>query len=77
MPFHARTGTITHDHKRNRTTTLYAALEITEASVIGTCMDRHRHQEWIKFLKLIDLKTVPALDLHLIVDNYSTHKPQG
>jgi transposase-like protein/transposase len=68
-----RLGTMTHDYKRNGTTTLFAALEMTEGSVIGTCMDRHRHQEWIKFLKLIDLKTSPALDLHLIVDNYSTH----
>lgn len=69
-----RLGTMTHDYKRNGTTTLFAALEMTEGNVIGTCMDRHRHQEWIKFLKLIDLKTSPALDLHLIVDNYSTHK---
>jgi transposase len=68
-----RLGTMTHDYKRNGTTTLFAALEMTEGSVIGTCMDRHRHQEWIKFLQLIDLKTSPALDLHLIVDNYSTH----
>lgn len=69
-----RLGTMTHDYKRNGTTTLFAALEMTEGNVIGTCMDRHRHQEWIKFLKLIDLKTSLALDLHLIVDNYSTHK---
>lgn len=68
-----RLGTMTHDYKRHGTTTLFAALEMTKGSVIGTCMDRHRHQEWIKFLKLIDLKTSPALDLHLIVDNYSTH----
>jgi transposase len=47
---------------------------MTEGSIIGTCMDRHRHQEWIKFLKLIDQQTPPELDLHLIVDNYSTHK---
>ena len=69
-----RLGTMTHDCKRHGTTTLFAALEMTEGSVIATCMNRHRHQEWIKFLKLIDLKTSPALDLHLIVDNYSTHK---
>lgn len=69
-----RLGTMTHDYKRHGTTTLFAALEMTEGSVIGTCMNRHRHQEWIKFLNLIDLKTSPALDLHLIVDNYSTHK---
>lgn len=73
-----RLGTMTHDYKRHGTTTLFAALEMTEGSVIATCMNRHRHQEWIKFLKLIDLKTSPALDLHLIVDNYSTHKhPKG
>jgi len=69
-----RLGTMTHDYKRNGTTTLFAALEMTEGSVIGTCMDRHRHQEWIKFLKLIDQQTPPQLDLHLIVDNYATHK---
>jgi transposase len=69
-----RLGTMTHDYKRNGTTTLFAALEMTEGSVIGTCMDRHRHQEWIKFLKLIDHQTPPQLDLHLIVDNYATHK---
>ena len=69
-----RLGTMTHDYKRNGTTTLFAALEMTEGSIIGTCMDRHRHQEWIKFLKLIDHQTPPELDLHLIVDNYSTHK---
>jgi len=69
-----RLGTMTHDYKRNGTTTLFAALEQSEGSVIGTCMDRHRHQEWIKLLKLIDQQTPPALDLHLIADNYSTHK---
>src|SRR5919106_5596762 len=69
-----RLGTMTHDYKRNGTTTLFAALEMTEGSIIGTCMDRHRHQEWIKFLKLIDHQTPPELNLHLIVDNYSTHK---
>jgi transposase len=69
-----RCGTMTHHYKRNGTTTLFAALEMTEGSIIGTCMNRHRHQEWIKFLKLIDQQTPPDLDLHLIVDNYSTHK---
>lgn len=69
-----RCGTMTHDYKRNGTTTLFAALEMTEGSIIGTCMDRHRHQEWIKFLKLIDQQTPAHLDLHLIVDNYATHK---
>jgi transposase len=69
-----RLGTMTHDYKRNGTTTLFAALEMTEGRIIGTCMNRHRHQEWIKFLKLIDHQTPAALDLHLIVDNYATHK---
>ena len=69
-----RCGTMTHDYKRNGTTTLFAALDMAEGKVIGTCMDQHRHQEWIKFLDLIDRKTPKKLDLHLIVDNYSTHK---
>jgi len=65
---------MTHDYKRNGTTTLFAAIEMAEGKVIGTCMQKHRHQEWIKFLKLIDAQTPPELDLHLIVDNYATHK---
>ncbi len=69
-----RCGTMTHDYKRNGTTTLFAALDIAEGRLIGTCMARHRHQEWIKFLKLIDAETPSNLDLHLIVDNYATHK---
>jgi transposase len=69
-----RLGTMTHDYKRNGTTTLFAALEMAEGSIIATCMNRHRHQEWIKFLNLIDRQTPAELDLHLIVDNYSTHK---
>jgi len=69
-----RCGTLTHDYKRHGTTTLFAALELAEGRLIGTCMSQHRHQEWIRFLKLIDAETPPELDLHLIVDNYSTHK---
>jgi transposase len=69
-----RCGTMTHDYKRNGTTTLFAALEVAEGRLIGTCMPRHRHQEWLQFLKLIDAQTSPDLDLHLIVDNYATHK---
>jgi transposase len=69
-----RCGTMTHDYKRNGTTTLFAALELTEGRLIGTCMKKHRHQEWLKFLRLIDRETPPDLDLHLIVDNYATHK---
>jgi transposase len=69
-----RCGTMTHDYKRNGTTTLFAALNVMEGNLIGTCMPRHRHQEWIKFLKLIDEQTPAGRELHLILDNYSTHK---
>ena len=69
-----RCGTMTHDYKRNGTTTLFAALEMAEGKLIGTCMNKHRHQEWLKFLRLIDSETPHDLDLHLIVDNYRTHK---
>jgi len=69
-----RCQTMTHDYKRNGTTTLFAALDVVEGRLIGQCMSRHRHQEFIKFLKQIDAETPPQLDLHLIVDNYATHK---
>jgi transposase len=69
-----RAGTMTHDYKRNGTTTLFAALNVLKGAVIGECMQRHRHQEFLKFLKKIDRETLPELDLHLIVDNYGTHK---
>jgi transposase len=69
-----RCGTMTHDYKRNGTTTLFAALSMLDGKVISACMDRHRHQEWIKFLNLIDRQTPLELNLHLIVDNYATHK---
>jgi len=69
-----RCETMTHDYKRNGTTTLFAALNVAEGCLIGQCMPRHRHQEFIKFLKQIDAETPPELDLHLIVDNYATHK---
>jgi len=69
-----RCGTMTHDYKRNGTTTLFAAIEMTQGKVFAQCMARHRHQEWIKFLKQIDAETPPDLDLHLIIDNYATHK---
>jgi transposase len=72
--FPGRLKTLTHDYRRNGTTTLFAAIELAEGRIIGECMPRHRHQEWIKFLKKIDAETPPELDLHLIVDNYSTHK---
>jgi transposase len=69
-----RCGTMTHDYKRHGTTTLFAALSLLDGTVIGDCMPRHRHQEFIRFLKQIDAATPVALDLHLIVDNYGTHK---
>ena len=69
-----RCGTMTHDYKRNGTTTLFAALNTLDGTVISTCMPRHRHQEWLKFLKLIDKETPKGKELHLIVDNYATHK---
>jgi len=69
-----RCDTMTHDYKRNGTTTLFAAIELGYGDVIGTCMKRHRHQEWVKFLRMIDEQTPKDLDLHLIVDNYATHK---
>jgi transposase len=69
-----RCGTMTHDYVRHGTTTLFAALELAEGRVIGLCQPRHRHQEWLKFLQKIDAETPPDLDLHLIVDNYATHK---
>ncbi len=69
-----RCGTMTHDYKRNGTTTLFAALSMLDGKVIGDCMPRHRHQEFIRFLKRIDGETQAGLDLYLIVDNYGTHK---
>ena len=72
--FPGRLKTMTHDYKRNGTTTLFAAIELAEGKIISECLPRHRHQEWIMFLKKIDAETPPDLDLHLIVDNYATHK---
>jgi transposase len=69
-----RCGTMTHDYKRNGTTTLFAAIDMLGGNVIASCMPRHRHQEWIKFLQQIDAETPGELTLHLIVDNYATHK---
>jgi transposase len=69
-----RCGTMTHDYKRNGTTTLFAALSMLDGKVIGDCLPRHRHQEFIRFLNKIDAETPPELGLHLIVDNYGTHK---
>jgi transposase len=69
-----RCGTMTHDYKRNGTTTLFAAIDMAQGKVIASCMRQHRHQEWIKFLNQIDRETQSDLDIHLIVDNYATHK---
>lgn len=69
-----RCGTMTHDYKRNGTTTLFAAMEILEGKIISQCMPRHRHQEWLRFLRQIDRECPEAFDVHLIIDNYGTHK---
>ena len=69
-----RCGTMTHDYVRHGTTTLFAALNVLDGTVIGSCFDRHRHEEFLKFLRQIDRDTPDGLDLHLIVDNYCTHK---
>ena len=69
-----RCGTMTHDYKRNGTATLFAALNALEGEVLSMCDDRHRHQEWLKFLRAIDDVIPQDKQIHMIVDNYSTHK---
>lgn len=69
-----RCGTLTHDYKRHGTTTLFAALNVLEGTVIGSCQPRHRNGEFRAFLRQLDRATPAGLDLHLIVDNYGTHK---
>ncbi len=69
-----RCGTMTHDYKRHGTTTLFAALNTLEGTVIGTCYPRHRNIEFRKFLRQIDQRIPPELDIHMILDNYGTHK---
>jgi transposase len=69
-----RAGTMTHDYKRNGTTTLFAALDVLTGVVIGQCLPRHRHEEFLKFLRKIDAEVPKGLQIHLIVDNYATHK---
>jgi transposase len=69
-----RAGTMTHDYKRNGTTTLFAALDVLTGVVIGQCLPRHRHEEFLKFLRTIDRQTPKGLAIHLILDNYGTHK---
>lgn len=69
-----RAATMTHDYKRNGTTTLFAALNVLDGQIIGQCQQRHTHAEWLKFLKKIDRETPKDKMLHLIADNYATHK---
>ena len=69
-----RCGTMTHDYVRHGTTTLFAALNVLDGTVIGSCFERHRHEEFLKFLRQVNRDTPEGMDLHLIVDNYSTHK---
>lgn len=79
LPLPLRSGhtqTITHDYKRNGTTSLFAALDILKGEVIGTCLKRHRHQEFIRFLNRIDRAVDSQYEIHCIIDNYSTHKHQ-
>jgi transposase len=72
-----RAGTMTHDYKRNGTTTLFAALDVLTGSVIGQCLPRHRHTEFLKFLRTIDGEVPKGLEIHLILDNYATHKHEN
>jgi transposase len=69
-----RCGTMTHDYKRNGTTTLFAALEVLSGRVIGQCHERHRHQEFLRFLRRLDREFPGKTPLHLVMDNYGTHK---
>lgn len=69
-----RCGTMTHDYKRNGTTTLFAALEMAQGKVIGQCYARHRHHEFLKFLQHLDREFPSELKLHVVMDNYGTHK---
>jgi transposase len=69
-----RAATMTHDYKRNGTTTLFAALDVLTGTVIGSCLPKHRHSEFLKFLKVIDAQVPAGLEVHLILDNYATHK---
>jgi transposase len=68
-----RCGTFTHDYERHGTTTLFAALQVVEGRVIGQCYQRHRHQEFLKFLRRLDEEFPGTVTLHLILDNYGTH----
>jgi transposase len=72
-----RAGTMTHDYKRHGTTTLFAALDVLSGAVIGECLPRHRHTEFLKFLRTIDREVPKGLQVHLVLDNYSTHKHEN
>jgi transposase len=69
-----RAGTMTHDYKRNGTTTLFAALNVLTGAVIGECLPRHRHEEFLEFLRKVDREVPKGLAIHMILDNYATHK---
>jgi len=69
-----RCGTMTHDYKRNGTTTLFAALDVLQGRVVGQCFERHRHQEFLRFLRRLDGEFPAPTALHLVLDNYGTHK---
>jgi transposase len=69
-----RAGIMTHDYKRNGTTTLFAALNVLDGNVIGQCLPRHRHTEFLKFLRRVDREVPTSLQIHMILDNYATHK---
>lgn len=69
-----RGATMTHDYKRNGTTTLFAALNVATGQVIGSCLPKHRHIEFLKFLRTVDKEVPAGLEVHLILDNYATHK---
>ena len=69
-----RAGTVTHDYKRNGTTTLFAALDVLDGKVIGRCMQRHRHQEFIRFLNAIEREVPAGKIVHVVLDNYGAHK---
>lgn len=72
-----RAGTMTHDYKRHGTTTLFAALEVATGRVLGQCLPKHRHDEFLTFLKTIDKSVPDELQIHLILDNYATHKHEN
>lgn len=72
-----RAGTMTHDYKRHGTTTLFAALEVATGKVLGQCLPKHRHDEFLRFLTTIESNVPAGLQVHLILDNYSTHKHEN